>query len=99
VPTDRHRLTGHIPGAVNLPAEDIPDDDGLMLDTVHIGQMVTHLRLTAADQIVVYCGVNDRSALVWFALTHLLGWADVRCYQGAWAEYGSLTDVTAAHGS
>ncbi|HST64308.1 MAG TPA: rhodanese-like domain-containing protein, partial [Mycobacteriales bacterium] len=95
-PTDRHRMTGHIPGAVNLPAEDLLDRAGLLLDTVHIGRICAQLGLAATDQIVVYCGVNDRSALVWFALTQLLGLPDVRCYQGAWAEYGSLGDSVAA---
>ncbi|HEV7655467.1 MAG TPA: rhodanese-like domain-containing protein [Mycobacteriales bacterium] len=96
LPTDRHRMTGHIPGAVNLPAEELLDGDGLLLSTVHIGQICEDLGLKAADQIVVYCGVNDRSALIWFALTEILGLPDVRCYHGAWAEYGSLSDTVAA---
>jgi thiosulfate/3-mercaptopyruvate sulfurtransferase len=96
LPTDRHRMTGHIPGAVNLPAEDLLDDAGLLLSTVHIGQICERLGLKATDQIVVYCGVNDRSALIWFALTELLDLPDVRCYYGAWAEYGSLSDTVAA---
>jgi thiosulfate/3-mercaptopyruvate sulfurtransferase len=90
-------MTGHIPGAVNLPAEDLLDGDGLLLSAAHIGQACERLGLKPADQIVVYCGVNDRSALVWFALTEILGLPDVRCYQGAWAEYGSLSDAVAAH--
>jgi thiosulfate/3-mercaptopyruvate sulfurtransferase len=97
LPTDRHRMTGHIPGAINLPAEELLDDDGLLRNTVHIGQICERLGLKATDQIVVYCGVNDRSALVWFALSELLGLPDVRCYYGAWAEYGSLSDTVAAH--
>jgi thiosulfate/3-mercaptopyruvate sulfurtransferase len=95
-PTDRHRMTGHIPGAVSLPAEDLLDQDGLLLGAVHIGQICDRLGLRATDQIVVYCGVNDRSALVWFALAEILGLPDVRCYYGAWAEYGSLSDTVAA---
>jgi thiosulfate/3-mercaptopyruvate sulfurtransferase len=97
-PTDRHRMTGHIPGAVSLPAEDLLDEDGQLLDPASIGRICAGLGLAATDQIVVYCGVNDRSALVWFALTQLLGFPDVRCYQGAWAEYGSLGDTVAAPG-
>jgi thiosulfate/3-mercaptopyruvate sulfurtransferase len=96
VPADRHRLTGHVPGARNLPAEDLLDAGGLLLDTVQIGQLCDAVGLRPVDQITVYCGVNDRSALVWFALHELLGWPDVRCYFGAWSEYGSLTDVPIA---
>lgn len=93
-PTDRHRMTGHIPGAVNLPAEDVLDEDGLVLDAGSLRQVCAGFEPT--DQIVVYCGVNDRSAMVWFVLTEVLGLPDVRCYQGAWAEYGSLGDTVAA---
>jgi thiosulfate/3-mercaptopyruvate sulfurtransferase len=96
-PVDRHRMTGHIPGAVNLPAEDLLDADGLLLDADDIGRVCDRLGLRASDQIVVYCGVNDRSALVWFALTELVGLADVRCYIGGWAEYGSLGDTITTH--
>lgn len=95
-PVDRHRMTGHIPGAVSLPPEDLLDDDGLLLDTAHLRQVCDRLGLRESDQVVVYCGVNDRSALVWFALAEVLGLPDVRCYHGAWAEYGSLGDTVAA---
>jgi thiosulfate/3-mercaptopyruvate sulfurtransferase len=95
-PTDRHRMAGHIPGAVSLPAEDLLAEDGRLLDAVHIGRICGRLGLRASDQIVVYCGVNDRGALVWFALAEILGFTDVRCYYGGWAEYGSLSDTVAA---
>ena len=93
-PTDRHRLPGHVPGAVNLPVEQLVDPDTRQLLALPLLAAICQERgLTAEDQNVVYCGANDRSALLWFVLHELLAWPDVRCYCGAWAEYGSLADV------
>jgi thiosulfate/3-mercaptopyruvate sulfurtransferase len=93
-PVDRHRMPGHIPGAVNLPIEALSDPaTRQLLPTSTLATLFSRLGLTPDDQVIVYCGVADRSALVWFILHELLGWPDVRCYVGAWAEYGSLSDV------
>lgn len=98
-PTDRHRMVGHIPGARSLPVEDVVGPDGTLLAEPALRARCGELGLTAADQVVVYCGVADRSALVWFVLHELLRWPDVACYQGAWSEYGSLTDVPVERGA
>jgi thiosulfate/3-mercaptopyruvate sulfurtransferase len=93
-PTDRHRLPGHVPGAVNLPVEQLVDaDTHSLLPPRQLAELCHDRGLTPEDQVVVYCGANDRSALLWFALHEVLAWPDVRCYCGAWAEYGSLADV------
>ena len=93
LPVDRHRMLGHIPGARSLPVEELLDRDGLLLSEARLRDACARLGLDPADHVVVYCGVTDRSALVWFALHELLGWPDVSCYYGAWSEYGSLADV------
>jgi thiosulfate/3-mercaptopyruvate sulfurtransferase len=93
-PVDRHRMPGHIPGAVNLPIEALSDPTThRLLPQSTLAALAMQLGLTPDDQVIVYCGVADRSGLVWFVLHELLGWPDVRCYVGAWAEYGSLSDV------
>jgi thiosulfate/3-mercaptopyruvate sulfurtransferase len=93
LPVDRHRMVGHIPGARSLPAEAVLDGDGLLLPEPRLRELCTGLGIDPGDHVVVYCGVADRSALVWFVLHELLGWPDVSCYSGAWSEYGSLADV------
>ena len=94
VPTDRHRVPGHIPGAINLPVDDLVDPHTHRLLARPALRVLCRQRgLNPDDQIIVYCGVGERSALVWFVLHELLGWPDVRYYTGAWAEYGSLIDV------
>lgn len=46
-----------------------------------------------ADQTVVYCRIGERSSHTWFVLTHLLGKADVRNYDGSWTEWGNAVRV------
>lgn len=90
LPVLRHRLAGHVPGAVNVP-------HGLLLDPV-TGRFEPETvladrfaGLATTDDVVVYCDVGGRSSLAWFALHELLGYPRVRVYDGGWAEYGSLT--------
>jgi len=96
-PVDRHRMVGHIPGARSLPVDELVDSDGRLLPGPRLRQVCAGLGLSATDHVVVYCGVADRSALVWFVLHELLRWPDVSCYYGAWSEYGSLADVPVEH--
>jgi thiosulfate/3-mercaptopyruvate sulfurtransferase len=42
---------------------------------------------------VVCCPMGERSAHTWFVLTQLLGYDNVRNYDGAWSEWGSLLGV------
>jgi thiosulfate/3-mercaptopyruvate sulfurtransferase len=92
--TGGDRVPGHVPGAVNLPVEDllVPGTSRL-LPVPALEDLLDGRGVAATDHVVVYCGIGDRSPLVWFALHELLGWPDVRCYAGSWAEYGSLLDV------
>ncbi|MBI1725028.1 MAG: hypothetical protein HYR52_05260, partial [Candidatus Tectomicrobia bacterium] len=43
-----------------------------------------------AGDIVAYCRLSHRATLVWFAMRHLLGYGNVRVYDGSWTEWGSL---------
>ena len=93
------RARGHVPGAVGLPVEDLLEPGTQrLLQAPALEDAVRRCGVERADHVVVYCGENDRSPLVWFALHELLGWPDVRCYPGAWAEYGGLTDVPVERG-
>lgn len=99
LPVARHRVSGHVPGAVNLPAEELLDPvTGRLRGEAELRGLCREHGLSPSDSLVVYCGVTDRSALVWFTLHEVLGWPDVRCYYGAWAEYGSLADVPVERG-
>ena len=40
--------------------------------------------------MIAYCRIGERSSHTWFVLTHLLGYPNVRNYDGSWTEWGSL---------
>jgi thiosulfate/3-mercaptopyruvate sulfurtransferase len=42
------------------------------------------------DDIIAYCRIGERSSHTWFVLTHLLGYDNVRNYDGSWTEWGNL---------
>ncbi len=83
---------GHIPGAKNVPwARAINSADGTFktadeLRAIYEGEA----SLKAEDDVVVYCRIGERSSHTWFVLTNLLGYGQVRNYDGSWTEWGNL---------
>jgi thiosulfate/3-mercaptopyruvate sulfurtransferase len=86
---------GHIPGAANVPwARAVNPDDGTFkpaadLKAIYEGEA----HLSPKDDVVVYCRIGERSSHTWFVLTHLLGYPQVRNYDGSWTEWGNLVGV------
>ena len=46
-----------------------------------------------ADKVIAHCRIGERSSHSWFVLTHLLGFPNVRNYDGSWTEWGNLVNV------
>ena len=95
---EHHRVGGHVPGARNLPSQHLLDDDGRFRPLAELATMFAKRGIDERSDVVVYCRVAERSALLWFALHELLGHPRVRHYDGGWAEYGSLLDVPVERG-
>jgi thiosulfate/3-mercaptopyruvate sulfurtransferase len=82
---------GHIPGARNVPWARAVDP------ATHTFRPADELRriyeeeqgLRPDDDVVVYCRIGERSSHTWFALTYLLGYGQVRNYDGSWTEWGN----------
>jgi thiosulfate/3-mercaptopyruvate sulfurtransferase len=80
---------GHIPGAINLPNDQLYDSASHRLKMKD--QLIALLPAAIADPetpIIVYCNTGHWSSIVWFALTEVLGFRNVRLYDGsiqAWA--------------
>ena len=55
--------------------------------------------LAEGDDVIAYCRIGERSAHTWFVLTHLLGFENVRNYDGSWTEWGSAVRVPIAQGA
>ena len=81
---------GHVPGAINLPAGELLAPDGTLLPADQLEQALSARDLHMEQSITAYCHTADRSSLVWFALSQVLGYPSVRVYDGGWLEYAHL---------
>jgi len=84
---------GHIPGAQNVPWAQAVREDGTFKSQDELEQLYGAKGVTKDKDIIAYCRIGERSSHTWFALKHLLGYPNVRNYDGSWTEYGSLIDV------
>jgi thiosulfate/3-mercaptopyruvate sulfurtransferase len=84
---------GHIPGSSNLPWSNVLADDGRFKTESELRQLFEDEDIAREDEVVVYCHLGERSAVVWFVLSELLGYDDVRNYDGSWAEWANLVDA------
>ena len=86
---------GHIPGAKSIPwAKAINPDDGTFKTADELKEIYEkENKLKPNDNIIAYCRIGERSSHTWFVLTNLLGYKNVRNYDGSWTEWGNLVGV------
>jgi thiosulfate/3-mercaptopyruvate sulfurtransferase len=86
---------GHIPGAKNVPwARAVNPEDGTFRSADELRQIyVQEQGLDPKAELIAYCRIGERSSHTWFVLRNLLGFADVRNYDGSWTEWGNLVGV------
>jgi thiosulfate/3-mercaptopyruvate sulfurtransferase len=82
---------GHIPGARSIPwAKAINPEDGTFKTADELRALyVESNKLDPAKATVAYCRIGERSSHTWFALRYLLGFSNVRNYDGSWTEWGN----------
>jgi thiosulfate/3-mercaptopyruvate sulfurtransferase len=85
---------GHIPGAKSVPWARAANEDGTFktraeLEAIYLDEQ----GLDSDDEVVAYCRIGERSSHTWFVLTHLLGFGNVRNYDGSWTEWGNAVRV------
>jgi thiosulfate/3-mercaptopyruvate sulfurtransferase len=91
---------GHIPGAVSKPWKQATQEDGTFKPVEELRRIyVDELGLSPDDDVIAYCRIGERSSHTWFVLTHLLGFQQVRNYDGSWTEWGNLVRVPVVKGS
>jgi thiosulfate/3-mercaptopyruvate sulfurtransferase len=86
---------GHIPGAKSIPwARAINPEDGTFKDATELGQLYTVANKLKKDKATIaYCRIGERSSHTWFALKYLLGFKNVKNYDGSWTEWGNTVGV------
>jgi thiosulfate/3-mercaptopyruvate sulfurtransferase len=90
LPQEAAQRKGHIPGAANVPWSTAVADDGTFKPIAELREIYGGKGLVANSEIVAYCRIGERSSHTWFVLSELLGYPNVRNYDGSWTEYGSL---------
>ena len=90
---------GHIPTAASVPWARAAAEDGTFrsrkeLEAIYLDEV----GLTPGEDVIAYCRIGERSSHTWFVLTHLLGFENVRNYDGSWTEWGNAVRVPVARG-
>ena len=90
---------GHIPTAASIPWASAVQDDGTFKSADALRELYGGKGITPEKEVTAYCRIGERSAHTWFVLRELLGYENVRNYDGSWTEWGNLVDVPIEKGS
>ncbi|MCC7359546.1 MAG: sulfurtransferase [Anaerolineales bacterium] len=93
LPQEGAQRGGHIAGAKNIPWAQAVREDSTFKSADELKALYAGKGVTPDKEIIAYCRIGERSAHTWFVLKYLLGYPNVRNYDGSWTEYGSLIDV------
>ncbi|WP_269410397.1 sulfurtransferase [Lentibacillus daqui] len=91
--TETAQRGGHIPGAANVPWKQATNEDGTFKSPEELKELYGTKGITSDKDVITYCRIGERSAHTWFALHELLGFDNVRNYDGSWTEWGSMVGV------
>jgi thiosulfate/3-mercaptopyruvate sulfurtransferase len=91
--TEKAGRAGHIPGAVNIPIDLFRAEDRALRKPEVQRRALEENGVTPDRKVIVYCTIGNRAAQVWFGMTHLLGYPDVRLYYPSWVEWGRRSDT------
>jgi thiosulfate/3-mercaptopyruvate sulfurtransferase len=80
---------GHIPGAENIAWGLNVNSDGTFKTVAELKKLYADKGIDGTKSIITYCRIGERSSLTWFVLSEILGYNDVKNYDGSWTEYGN----------
>jgi thiosulfate/3-mercaptopyruvate sulfurtransferase len=90
-PTEHAQRGGHIPGAKNIPwSQAVNDNDGTFKSADELKTIYESNGITPDKEVVAYCRIGERSSHTWFVLKYLLGYPNVKNYDGSWTEWGNM---------
>jgi thiosulfate/3-mercaptopyruvate sulfurtransferase len=76
-----------------VPWSKAANEDGTFKSADELQTLYGGVGITGDAEVIAYCRIGERSSHAWFVLKELLGYAEVKNYDGSWTEYGSLVDV------
>ena len=92
-PQEGAQRAGHIKGARNIPWAKAMNEDGTFKPVGELRALYEAEGFVPDKETIAYCRIGERSSHSWFVLTYLLGYPNVRNYDGSWTEWGSLVNV------
>jgi thiosulfate/3-mercaptopyruvate sulfurtransferase len=98
LPQEQAQVPGHIAGAVNIPWAKAANEDGTFKSADELRALYEAEGITSGQEVIAYCRIGERSSHTWFALQELLGFPNVKNYDGSWTEYGSLVGAPVEKG-
>ena len=90
LPQEGAQRGGHIPTAANVPWGTAVKEDGTFKSADELKTIYGGKGVDGRKETIAYCRIGERSAHTWFVLTQLLGYNNVRNYDGSWTEWGSI---------
>jgi thiosulfate/3-mercaptopyruvate sulfurtransferase len=88
--TETAQRAGHIPGAASIPWAQAANEDGTFKSADALKALYDGKGIDGKDPIIAYCRIGERSSHSWFVLKYLLGYDNVKNYDGSWTEWGNL---------
>ena len=88
--TETAQRAGHIPSAVNVPWSQAANEDGTFKSVEALKELYGGKGVKGDGEVIAYCRIGERSSHTWFVLKYLLGYANVKNYDGSWTEWGNL---------
>jgi len=89
---------GHIPGAQNIGWGMACNPDGTFKSYEELKEIYESKGVTADKDVIAYCRIGERSSHSWFVLKYLLGYPNVKNYDGSWTEWGNLVGAPVEKG-
>jgi thiosulfate/3-mercaptopyruvate sulfurtransferase len=93
LPQEQSQRPGHIPSAINIPWSKAANEDGTFKSDDDLKKLYGDAGYDENLSTIAYCRIGERSSHTWVVLHELLGYGDVKNYDGSWTEYGSLIGV------
>ena len=91
--TETAQRAGHIPGAISIPWALAVKEDSTFKSVEDLQQIYVSKGVSRDKEVTAYCRIGERSSHTWFVLKYLLGYRNVRNYDGSWTEWGNMVNV------